>query len=74
MSSRTPAPPHLICPGVGDLLFDLEAVHIEDAYRATLFQCFSARLYQTIAQDAQRRGMKTLRVGGTSWFEPEINF
>jgi hypothetical protein len=42
--------------------------------RGSSYDVISLKLYQAIADDAQRRGLTNVRVGGTSWFEPEINF
>jgi len=43
-------------------------------FRYNAYDVISLRLYQTIADDAKRRGLTTVRVGGTWWYEPEINF
>jgi len=43
-------------------------------FRYNAYDVISLRLYQTIADDAQRRGLTSMRVGGTWWYEPEINF
>jgi hypothetical protein len=43
-------------------------------FRYNAYDVISLKLYQTIAEDAQRRGLTSVRVGGTWWYEPEINF
>jgi hypothetical protein len=43
-------------------------------FRYNAYDVISLKLYQAIADDAQRRGLKSVRVGGTWWYEPEINF
>jgi hypothetical protein len=65
--------------GVGVLLATLVVFDYALALQATSFRymaydVISRELYQTIANDAQRRGLTNVRVGGTWWYEPEINF
>jgi 4-amino-4-deoxy-L-arabinose transferase-like glycosyltransferase len=43
-------------------------------FRYNAYDVISLKLYQTIAGDAQRRALTNVRVGGTWWYEPEINF
>lgn len=43
-------------------------------FRYQAYDVISLTLYQTITDDAQRQGLKSVRVGGTWWYEPEINF
>jgi hypothetical protein len=43
-------------------------------FRYNAYDVISLKLYQTIAEDAQRRGLTSVRAGGTWWYEPEINF
>jgi hypothetical protein len=44
------------------------------SFRYMAYDVISRELYQTIANDAQRRKLTNVRVGGTWWYEPEINF
>jgi uncharacterized membrane protein len=58
----------------GIVLFDY-AVSLNAAYfRYNAYDKISRELFQTIANDAQPRGLTNVRVGGTWWYEPEINF
>lgn len=43
-------------------------------FRYQAYDVISRQLYQAIAEDAQQQGLKSARVGGTWWYEPEINF
>jgi hypothetical protein len=43
-------------------------------FRYQAYDVISLKLFQAIADDAQRQGLKSVRVGGTWWYEPEINF
>lgn len=43
-------------------------------FRYQAYDVISLKLYQAIADDAQKQGLKSARVGGTWWYEPEINF
>jgi hypothetical protein len=43
-------------------------------FRYQAYDVISRELYQTIANDARSRGLQNVRVGGTWWYEPEINF
>lgn len=43
-------------------------------FRYNAYDVVARDLYQSIAQDARARGLSTVRVGGTWWYEPEINF
>jgi hypothetical protein len=43
-------------------------------FRYNAYDVVARELYQSIAQDARARGLATVRVGGTWWYEPEINF
>lgn len=43
-------------------------------FRYTSYDVISRNLYQAIATDAGARGLTEVRVGGTWWYEPEINF
>jgi 4-amino-4-deoxy-L-arabinose transferase-like glycosyltransferase len=58
----------------GIVVFDY-AVSLNTAYfRYTAYDMISRELFQTIAKDAQPRGLTNVRVGGTWWYEPEMNF
>ncbi len=43
-------------------------------FRASGYDVISRELYQVIERDARQRGLTNVRVGGTWWYEPEINF
>lgn len=43
-------------------------------FRYQSYDVISRELFQVIANDAQRPSSTTVRVGGTWWYEPEINF
>jgi hypothetical protein len=43
-------------------------------FRYNAYDVISLDLYQAIASDARARSLTTVRVGGTWWYEPEINF
>jgi hypothetical protein len=43
-------------------------------FRYNAYDLISLDLYRAIEKDAQARGLATVRVGGTWWYEPEINF
>jgi hypothetical protein len=43
-------------------------------FRYHRYDVISRDLYQTIANDASTRGLTNVRVGGTWWYEPELNF
>jgi hypothetical protein len=59
---------------VGIVLMDY-AVSLNTAYfRYHAYDVISRDLFQTIAKDAQSRGLTNVRVGGTWWYEPEVNF
>ena len=44
------------------------------SFRYNAYDVISRELYQVIANDAHRRGLANVRVGGSWWYEPEINF
>jgi len=44
------------------------------SFRYNAYDVISRDLYQAIASDARARGLENVRVGGTWWYEPEINF
>jgi hypothetical protein len=56
------------------VLFDYAASLNTKYFRYNAYDVISLDLYQAIARDAQARGLKNVRVGGTWWYEPEINF
>lgn len=62
----------LVIAGIIVLDYALSLQARQSRYNA--YDVISLRLYQAIADDAQRRGLKSVRVGGTWWYEPEINF
>jgi hypothetical protein len=43
-------------------------------FRYNAYDSISRSLFQTIANDAKSRGLNPVRVGGTWWYEPEMNF
>jgi hypothetical protein len=56
------------------VLFDYVASLNTAYFRYNAYDRISRELFQTIANDAQPRGLTSVRVGGTWWYEPEINF
>jgi hypothetical protein len=44
------------------------------SFRYNAYDVISRDLYQAIEKDALSRGLTKVRVGGTWWYEPEINF
>jgi uncharacterized membrane protein len=44
------------------------------SFRYNAYDIISRNLYQTIEKDALSRSLTSVRVGGTWWYEPEINF
>jgi hypothetical protein len=56
------------------VLFDY-AISINTSYfRYNAYDEISRELFETIAKDAVPQGLTNVRVGGTWWYEPEINF
>lgn len=56
------------------VLFDY-GLSIQTAYfRYNAYDVISRELFQAIAKDSRPRGLTNVRVGGTWWYEPEINF
>jgi hypothetical protein len=45
-----------------------------NSLRYNAYDVISRDLYQAIEKDALSRGLTNVRVGGTWWYEPEINF
>jgi len=43
-------------------------------FRYNAYDVISRTLFQTIASDAQARGLVNVRAGGTWWYDPELNF
>jgi len=43
-------------------------------FRYNAYDVISRELFEAIAKDAGPRGLTNVRVGGTWWYEPEINF
>jgi hypothetical protein len=76
ISSRFPS---LFLKGVGLMI---AAVIISDyalsldakSFRYNAYDVISRDLYQVIEKDARSHDLKDVRVGGTWWYEPEINF
>jgi 4-amino-4-deoxy-L-arabinose transferase-like glycosyltransferase len=59
---------------VAIVLFDY-ALSVNTSYfRYNAYDVISRELFETIAKDAVPRGLTSVRVGGTWWYEPEINF
>ena len=56
------------------LVFDYAFSLQVSKFRYNAYDVISLKLYQMIAEDAQRHGLTHVRVGGTWWYEPEINF
>jgi hypothetical protein len=44
------------------------------SFRYNAYDVISRDLYQAIANDARSRTLTNVRVGGTWWFEPELNY
>ena len=44
------------------------------SFRYNAYDVISRDLYQAIANDVRPRGLTNVRVGGTWWYEPEINY
>lgn len=44
------------------------------SFRYNAYDVISRDLYEAIANDACSRGLTNVRVGGTWWYEPEINY
>jgi hypothetical protein len=56
------------------VLFDY-AISMQTSYfRYNAYDVISRDLFQAIAKDAGPRGLTNVRVGGTWWYETEINF
>ncbi len=55
---------------VGDYALSLNV----KSFRYNAYDIISRDLYQAIEKDALSRGLRNVRVGGTWWYEPEINF
>ena len=55
---------------ITDYLFSLNTQY----FRYNAYDVISRDLYQTISNDARSQGLETVRVGGTWWYEPELNF
>jgi hypothetical protein len=59
---------------VAMVLFDY-ALSIQTYYfRYNAYDEISRDIFEAIAKDAEPRDLKNVRVGGTWWYEPEINF
>ncbi len=71
--------PRAYLKGIGLLaaaivLFDYALSLQTKAFRYTSYDVISRDLFRAIEKDAQSHGLATARVGGTWWYEPEINF
>lgn len=44
------------------------------SFRYNAYDVISRDLYEAIANDARSRGLSNVHVGGTWWYEPEINY
>jgi len=58
----------------GVVLLDYASVMQARTFRYNAYDIISRDLYQVIEKDALSRGLTNVRVGGTWWYEPEINF
>jgi uncharacterized membrane protein len=59
---------------IAAVLFDY-GISLNTAYfRYNAYDIISRQLFKTISDDARARGLTGVRVGGTWWYEPEINF
>jgi len=61
----------IIIPAV---LFDYALSLNTEYFRYNAYDVISRQLFKTISEDARARGLTGVRVGGTWWYEPEINF
>ena len=76
ISSRFPSP---LLKGAGLLL---AAIIVSDyalaiptkGFRYNAYDSIALELYQAIEHDAATHGLTKVRVGGTWWYEPEVNF
>src|SRR5260370_13161001 len=58
----------------GLVLLDYASAAQARSFRYNAYYIISRDLYQAIEKDALSRGLTNARVGGTWWYEPEINF
>lgn len=56
------------------VLFDYGLSLNTKYFRYNAYDAISRRLFFCISDDARARGLTGVRVGGTWWYEPEINF
>jgi hypothetical protein len=56
------------------VLLDYASAIQARSFRYNAYDVISRDLYQAIEKDALSRGLRNARVGGTWWYEPEINF
>ena len=56
------------------VLFDYTLSLQAKSFRYNAYDVISRDLYEAIANDARSRGLTNVRVGGTWWYEPEINY
>lgn len=76
VSSRFPS---LLLKGVGLLiaavvLLDYAFSLNTKTFRYNAYDAISLDIYQVMEKDARARGLTNVRVGGTWWYEPEVNF
>jgi hypothetical protein len=76
ISSRFPS---LLLKAIGLILAAIvvcdygQSINVK-SFRYNAYDVISRDLYQAIEKDALSRGLTKVRVGGTWWYEPEINF
>jgi hypothetical protein len=56
------------------VVFDYAVSFNTEYFRYNAYDVISRQLFLSISNDAHSRGLKTVRVGGTWWYEPELNF
>ena len=56
------------------VMFDYAVSWNTEYFRYNAYDVISRQLFLSISNDAHSRGLKTVRVGGTWWYEPELNF
>jgi hypothetical protein len=56
------------------ILFDHAAALNTKYFRYNAYDSISRSMFQVILNDARSRALSTVRVGGTWWYQPEIDF
>jgi hypothetical protein len=56
------------------VVFDYAVSLNTEYFRYNAYDVISRQLFLCISNDARARGLTSIRVGGTWWYEPEINF